>query len=143
MHQKELAFRTLRRPAKRFLYFRFIITYINAKRLGNTQFTEAVEGKERFCESPGPYLRKSTLISLARNISGIELPSTLIEDQTFEKPGDLSAKQAEDANLLLSAHLRDAIVLSAEAEEKKTGGVARRLCSPDAFSPNSVTCGSV
>ena len=116
---------------------------MNARRLGNTQFTEAVEGKERFWANSGPCLRKSTLISLARNISGIELPSTLIEEQTFEKPSDLSAKQAEDASLLLSAQLRDAIVLSAEAEEKKTGGVARRLRSPDAFSPNSVTCGSV
>ena len=118
MHQKELTFRTLRRPAKRFLYFRFIITYINAKRLGNTQFTEAVEGRERFWASPGPYLRKSTLIALARNISGIELPSTLIKDQTFETPGDLSARQSEDTNLLLSAQLRDAIILSAGNAER-------------------------
>ena len=92
---------------------------MNARRLGNTQFTEAVEGKERFWASPGPYLRKSTLISLARNILGIELPSTLIEDQTFEKPGDLSAQQAEDANLLLSAQLRDAIILSAGNAERE------------------------
>lgn len=66
-----------------------------------------------FWASPGPYLRRSTLLTLARNISGVELPPTLIEDQTFEAPDDLSPQQAEDANMLLSAKLRDAIGLGA------------------------------
>lgn len=53
-------------------------------------FTETVECKEDFWASPGPYLRKSTLIALARNILGLKLPSALIEDRTFEETGEVS-----------------------------------------------------
>ena len=44
-----------------------------------------VENKNVFRASPGKYLRRSTLVTLARNISGLELPPSIYYDNTFEK----------------------------------------------------------
>lgn len=81
---RELEFITANQPARRFLYFRFLVTYIHAKMLGNTAFTSTVESRKEFWASPGKYLERSTLKSLARNISGLELPPS-INSHTFEK----------------------------------------------------------
>ncbi|KAJ5817847.1 hypothetical protein N7447_007855 [Penicillium robsamsonii] len=80
----ELEFRSDARPAKRFLYFRFIVTYIFCKNRGQVTFTDKVEAAHQFWPTPGPYLRKAMLRTLARNISGHQLPENMVEDQTFE-----------------------------------------------------------
>lgn len=41
--QQQLTFKGLDRPARRFLYFRFIITYLHVKTSGNVSFTNSVE----------------------------------------------------------------------------------------------------
>jgi hypothetical protein len=61
----------------------FIISTIYALQNDNAKFLERVENREVFWASPGSYLRKSTLVSLARNISGLELPPSLYQDTTF------------------------------------------------------------
>lgn len=69
--------------------------------------------------SPGPYLEKSMLCSLARNISGVELPPPLYEDTTFKS--DQPAGSPED--LLLASSLREATLLSAagvQQDEEET-----------------------
>ncbi|KAJ5908348.1 hypothetical protein N7495_001030 [Penicillium taxi] len=71
------------RPAKRFLYFRFIITYIFCKKNSNMEFTKEIEAKHDFWPCPGPYLRESMLRVLARNISGFDLPGSMLEQTTF------------------------------------------------------------
>ncbi|EEP81646.1 predicted protein [Uncinocarpus reesii 1704] len=65
----------------------------------------------------GPYLEKSTLLSLGRNISGFELPPPIYEGNTFD--GDKPDSENED--LALSALLRDAMIAMAKEAEKKSG----------------------
>lgn len=113
-----LEFVTHRSPAKRFLYFRFIVTYINAKRNGNSLFTDCVDSNQPFWASPGPYLRHSTLTTLARNISGCVLPPSLLEGNTFETE-EVSAQDGEDLNMVLSAQMRKATITSAARGEKE------------------------
>jgi hypothetical protein len=48
--QKELVFLTENRPMRRYLYFRFIVTYLFAKEAG---FIKQVETKQPFWASPG------------------------------------------------------------------------------------------
>ncbi|KAJ9374586.1 hypothetical protein DTO282E5_669 [Paecilomyces variotii] len=114
---KELVFLGTNRPSRRYLYFRFIVTYLHAKNTGNTSFTEKVEDRNRFWASPGPYLRHSTLISLARNISGCDLPPSLLEDTTF-KSTDMEDDD-DDISTMLSVQLRDAIIESTVQREKE------------------------
>lgn len=114
---KRLEFLSANRPAKRFLYFRFIITYLNAKKQGNRFFTENVDTKQRFWASPGPYLRRSTLTSLARNISGCQLPPPLL-DNTFETD-EVPAHEGEDISLILSSDMRKATIASAARGEQE------------------------
>ena len=77
LHSRELTLRSSFRPARRFLYFRFVVTYLHAKAAGNKAFTDSVECKTTFWASGGPYLHQSTLKSLARNISRLELLPTI------------------------------------------------------------------
>ncbi|KAJ9264572.1 hypothetical protein DTO212C5_7075 [Paecilomyces variotii] len=113
--KKELVFLTENRPARRFLYFRFLITYLNAKKSENTAFTSTVEGRDQFWASPGEYLEKSTLKALARNISGLELPPTLLQHTFEHAPKDELA--ADYVGISLSSLLRDATVESTKELE--------------------------
>ncbi|KAJ5626552.1 hypothetical protein N7528_003979 [Penicillium herquei] len=80
---RELTFLNLNRPASRFLYFRFIITCISMMKQGkDISFMTTAEGNSVWT-SPGDYLRKSTLTTVARNISGYDLPPALVESTTF------------------------------------------------------------
>ncbi|KAL4788728.1 hypothetical protein BJX76DRAFT_3880 [Aspergillus varians] len=106
---KELEFLTDNRPARRFLYFRFVISYLYAKRKGTITITDKV-GKTKFWPTIGRYLNRSTLVTLARCISGCELPQSIIEGQTFE-PKDMDDHQrSKDAGLILAADMQDTVV---------------------------------
>ena len=111
---KELQFLSENRPAQRYLYFRYIITYLYAKKAGNTDWTERVENCNDFWPTSGPYVEKSTLQSLARNISGCQLPAPLYERATFEEPD-----KDESQDLLLSSRLRSAIIESSKRSEEE------------------------
>jgi hypothetical protein len=63
------------------------MTYINAQKERYSEFLATIENKEVFWPSPGPWLRRSTLTSLARSISGIELPPSIYQDTTFDADG--------------------------------------------------------
>ncbi|KAL5043280.1 hypothetical protein BDW71DRAFT_127650 [Aspergillus fruticulosus] len=76
-------FLNFHRPAKRSLYFRFLITYVYAGKKGNSAFTSTVESRTKFWQNPGKYLEYSTLKSLARNISALKLPMSLSCEQTL------------------------------------------------------------
>ncbi len=103
---QELQFLSDNRPARRFLYFRFIITYLNARRMKNFDFSTSVEARKIFWASPGEYLRKSTLITLARMISDFELPPSVYGMTTFED-NSMPQDDEDDANLLFSMDLSD------------------------------------
>lgn len=98
----------MNRPARRYLYFRFVLTYLWAKSQGNLSWAERVETRKVFWATPrGPYLHKSTLLSLARDISGVELPSSLYEGKVFERPA--KAREPEE-ELIFAAKLRKAFL---------------------------------
>jgi hypothetical protein len=63
---------------------------------------EKVENGKEFWASPGEYLRRSTLISLARNISGLELSPSVLEDPDLDSP---PFDEIDNSTILLSAHL--------------------------------------
>ncbi|OJJ50661.1 hypothetical protein ASPZODRAFT_162606 [Penicilliopsis zonata CBS 506.65] len=102
----ELKFLTDNRPRRRYLYFRFVVSYLNAKRNNYWGFTSKVE-TGRFWPTLGPYLRRSTLVALGRCISGTELPQSLIEGNTFESEYD--AAQDKDSGMILGADIREAL----------------------------------
>ncbi|KAJ5172130.1 hypothetical protein N7492_004723 [Penicillium capsulatum] len=91
------------RPCRRYLYFRFIISYLQAKKLQLTDVTEKVEAK-RFWPSEGAYLHKSTLKILARCVSGCELPDDLTEN-TFED--SIDPARDNQAGMIMAADLQD------------------------------------
>ena len=78
---------------------------------GQISFTSSVEGKKDFWASPGPYLRQSTLTSLARNISGLELPPSITSNTFEDKVEDEErlASESDTAGTCLSVRLREAI----------------------------------
>ncbi|CAG8939214.1 unnamed protein product [Penicillium salamii] len=108
--QTELKFLGDARPAKRFLYFRFVITYIHCKRQGNLGFTDKVENIRLFWPTPGEYLCKSMLNTLSRSISGHKLPESLLQDRTFE--GEQSISGQPTSGLVLAKQIYDAMIAS-------------------------------
>ena len=90
------------------------MTYLHAKAAGNKTFTDSVESKTTFWTSGGLYLHQSTLKSLARNISGLELPSSIIAS-TFEDPA-ISESDAEIAGEMAAVRVREAAVESLKTE---------------------------
>ncbi|KAL5338252.1 hypothetical protein BJX70DRAFT_388656 [Aspergillus crustosus] len=111
MDGRQLQFLSDNRPARRFLYFRFIISYLNAKQLGIKTIETKVDTK-KFWPIMGPYLRKSTLVTLARCVSGCELPAELVEGKTFETGGKTEIIAGEDAGMTLGLDLREALIES-------------------------------
>ncbi|KAJ5898882.1 hypothetical protein N7495_003626 [Penicillium taxi] len=103
LDERELKFLNDNRPRRRYLYFRFIVSYLWAKRQ-NSVVGHHVEAK-KFWPSGGAYLQRSTLQSLARCVSGSEIPSHLISNQTFELPKDPG--RDTQAGMILAADIRD------------------------------------
>lgn len=112
---KELKFPLSFRPARRYLYFRFIITYLHAKSAGNKEFTDSVEFKRSFWASGGQWLNGSTLMSLARNISGMELPDCIKENAFFDP--EISADEAELSSEISAGKIRQTAVESMKVQE--------------------------
>ncbi|KAJ5504113.1 hypothetical protein N7463_006987 [Penicillium fimorum] len=105
---KPLTFVSENRPRRRYLYFCFIIGYLNAKSRGASDAVAKKVEATRFWPSAGEYLNRSTLVTLARCVSGSELPKSLVQDKTFDS-GDTSTRDA-DAGTVLGADVRDAIL---------------------------------
>ncbi|KAL4779098.1 hypothetical protein BJX76DRAFT_365523 [Aspergillus varians] len=107
--KKELKFLGDNRPARRYLFFRYIISCLYAKAKGKTTVSEKVKRKD-FWPTMGRYLHKSTLVTLARCVSGAELPPSLVEGNTFESEEERDKVKGKDIGMLLGADLREALV---------------------------------
>lgn len=112
---KELKFPSSFRPARQYLYLRFIITYLHAKSAGNKEFTDSVEFKRSFWASGGQWLNGSTLMSLARNISGVELPETIKENPFFD--AEIPQEEAELSIEISAGKIRQTAVESLKVQE--------------------------
>ncbi|KAL2831801.1 hypothetical protein BDW59DRAFT_157757 [Aspergillus cavernicola] len=89
--------------------------------VANTKRDRDVEpdiSRTNFWPTPGKYLERSTLRSLARNISGLELPPSLINDQTFEDKS-ISEAEADDVGVTLADDLRRATIESIKELERR------------------------
>ena len=113
---KELKFPSTFRPARRYLYFRFVITYLHAKSMGNRAFTDTVEFKRSFWASGGQWINKSTLGSLARNVSGVELPDS-IKENTFTDL-EMAPEQAALSSEISAKKVTEAVAQSLKAQEE-------------------------
>ena len=79
-----------------------------------------VEAKGRMWATPGPYLRQSMLISLARKVSDHSLPEVFYEQTTFEEveADESVTRPQEEAGMVLSLARR--LKEQKEAMVKKT-----------------------
>ncbi|KAJ5885499.1 hypothetical protein N7495_010009 [Penicillium taxi] len=118
---KELRFLGLNRPRRRYLYLRFIISYLWMKRKSwddlaknldeetRRQLAEMLEALKvevrKFWPSEGDYLNRSTLKTLARCVSGSEIPGDLIASSTFEDSSD-PVRNCE-AGMIIAADIGD------------------------------------
>ncbi|KAL5001971.1 hypothetical protein BDV10DRAFT_159143 [Aspergillus recurvatus] len=100
-------------PARRYLYFRFIIPYLHAIAKGNTVLSEKVSRKN-FWFSVGRYYQ--CLSSSLAAFPGNELPPSLSEGKTFEFGNEQDVAKGKDIGMLLGADLRDAHVSSMKQE---------------------------
>ncbi|KAL9106771.1 MAG: hypothetical protein Q9187_008520 [Circinaria calcarea] len=125
---KKLVFLSANRPARRFLYFRFVITYLHCKQAGNVEWVTEVESRGMIWASPGPYLRQSMLLTLARKVSDLYWPEAFYENTTFETADGCPSRSLEEENdltLSLAVRLRDEkeeVVGQAGAEESEEEG---------------------
>jgi hypothetical protein len=90
-----LKFLTPNRPARRYLYLRYVITALHQQKLGNVGWLGRVEAKGYLWATPGPYLRESMLRTLARRISDHFLPEVFY-DSTFTIADGCPARSPED-----------------------------------------------
>lgn len=81
------------------------MTYLQAKRSGNTTWAEKIELRIVYWGASGKYVEKSTLLALGRNVTGFELPEALYENTTFEAK---EPKQSE-CDIVLAMNLRQAL----------------------------------
>lgn len=93
----KLAFRHVLRPAARFLYFRFVMAYLQHKVEGTAPWTIDYD-----CflnpgwTMPGSFLRRSVFLPMAQKLLGEPLPTKLYETTTFEDP-QTQLEDTEDA----------------------------------------------
>ncbi|KAJ5087272.1 hypothetical protein N7456_010888 [Penicillium angulare] len=117
LHNKHLKFLTPNRPARRYLFFRFFMTYLKAKKEGNTYFTSMLEQRREFWASPGPYLERSALLALARMLK-VDLPPSILERTTLVMP----TREADINSMVPGAALQISHWLRiSEATEKEQG----------------------
>ncbi|KFY24849.1 hypothetical protein V493_04993 [Pseudogymnoascus sp. VKM F-4281 (FW-2241)] len=111
---KELKFLTGNRPAKRYLYLRYAITCIHQRQQGNSDWLDTAfretKSKGHIWVTPGPYLRQSMLLTLARNASDTFLPEVFYGLTTFTEadgcPGR-STDAEEDLVMGLGLKIQD------------------------------------
>ncbi|OBT66253.1 hypothetical protein VE03_04344 [Pseudogymnoascus sp. 23342-1-I1] len=95
MDGKALKFLTPNRPARRYLYLRFVMTVLQQQRLGNTELLDYLKERVYLWGLPGPYLRKSMLLALARRFSDQGLLECFY-DPTFTVADGFPQRSAED-----------------------------------------------
>lgn len=122
---KELVFLTPNRPARRYLYLRYVITILHWKREGKMDCIEQVLNRTSIrgylWATPGRYLRESMLTMLARKVSDHFSPEAFYGQATFEEADGCPSRDAEaevDLAMGLSLQIEDTFT---EANQKSKG----------------------
>ncbi|KAL8818730.1 MAG: hypothetical protein Q9223_002702 [Gallowayella weberi] len=103
LDNKPLQFQNEKRPARRYLYFRYVMAHMKATRNGYPGIEKKLPSGEIWAspDKPNGYLRKSVLQSLAKRIGDKPLPTDLVEAGTFEDTDPASGRQIDD---LIAGH---------------------------------------
>jgi hypothetical protein len=115
IHRRKLRWSNNNRPAKRYLHFRFIITYLLCKAKGqSTDWVNEMAAKGKMWCTPSPYLRRSMLQLLSKECGDHVLPEVFYQGQTFDEEGEGSENEKG-----MARELRDGLLLSSSqnAEE--------------------------
>jgi hypothetical protein len=105
---KELQWSNSNRPAKRYLYFRFIMTYLMCKAKGQSvDWVNEIAARGKMWCTPGPYLRRSMVQLLARECGDHFLPEVFYKKQTFNEQG-----LGEQNERSIARDMRDRMLLS-------------------------------
>lgn len=122
-----MEFRNDERPAKRYLYFRYAITYLFWKKKGLLEWTSKTSDDHgRIWVTPGPYLRKSMLQVLAKQITHQHSPDPMIGDNTFEDAPESPFRPTEEPLMAVQLGIDIEEHQKARAEKKKVeqrGGI--------------------
>lgn len=108
---RQLEFLNDFRPACRYLYFKYCITYMYWKQKGDTEWVTSLEGLRGYIwATPGAYLRRSMLISLAKGSEDLFLPEAFYLQNTFEDGETSSGKVADVDHQTFQNDLRGEIL---------------------------------
>ncbi|GBF64393.1 hypothetical protein TMEN_7091 [Trichophyton mentagrophytes] len=124
LHGRELKFLNDNRPAKRYLYFRFLMTYLMIKRHGQVNWIREVEAAKHPWSIPGEYLERTMLPKLARNVADTILPKRFYNGMTFK------------------ADFRILLPLGESREDLEICLADSILMAPDYHDSEAVSCGS-
>lgn len=105
---RQLTFLNENRPARRFLYLRYTLAWLEAVDKAWPDFKEKVPPAEVWASpnKPDGYLRKSILLDLAKK-TGDKIPQDLIAAGVFEDPDTSSPVHDEVAGIKLAGHVQD------------------------------------
>ncbi|KAJ5549849.1 hypothetical protein N7535_002208 [Penicillium sp. DV-2018c] len=115
LDNRPLKFLSDNRPRRRYLYLRFLISYMWGKRASVAGVEQKVESN-RFWPSAGSYLQRSTLQTLARCVSGCEIPEYLTAEQTF------TSSETPERGVTAGMNLAADLISSRRVESGKTAG---------------------
>ncbi|KAI9828163.1 MAG: hypothetical protein M1832_003690 [Thelocarpon impressellum] len=126
---RELRFLGDGRPARRFLYFRFVVTFLICRDRGTPlDWAGGAKSDGVMWASPGPYLEKATLRHMARQISHHELPPAILAN-TFD-----DSNGGEDAHSI-------GPTLAEDMDEAETSGLMLGLSVAEPFSRSGTAQG--
>lgn len=117
-----LQFPNENRPARRYLYFKYLMTFLMTQELGGTKWAEKRAHKGSMWCTPGPYLRKSMLASLAKQVSDGWLPEAIYTGATFSDAAEEPNRPPDNEEVL-------AMSLGLKLEEEKTDASKRALAA--------------
>ncbi|EEQ27278.1 hypothetical protein McanMca71_005834 [Microsporum canis] len=86
IHRQPLKFQGDRRPATRYLYFRYVVTYLLYKRRLDPipDIIQGPKSQDKLWPISGPFLRRSMFAKLALEIGRAPLPEIWYEHTTFD-----------------------------------------------------------
>ena len=73
------------RPAKRYLYFRFLITYLHRVNLGDVEWQSEIGPKSKMWASSGKYVRDSLLMIFAKKVGDYMFPEAFYNQTAFSE----------------------------------------------------------
>ncbi|KAH8802856.1 hypothetical protein F5884DRAFT_756171 [Xylogone sp. PMI_703] len=112
---KELKFPTPNRPARRYLYLRYVITLLQQQKLGNTKWLDRIQSKAISGLLWDLTREKSMLLALARRVSDHYLPEVFYESTFTAAEGCPEESPDIDTDLAMAF---DHILQDVRAEER-------------------------